>query len=190
MGVRRDGRAGRGEYVENDVLVKHPDRPHLLFIGEAPGDLEDVMGKPFIGTSGRIVNFILTHCTYPFTYTLTYTVCCRPSTFLWDGVSDGPSNYKEILKADPEHYDWYDFGREPTTQEKEACRPHIVELIESTRPTGIVFLGKVAQEPTRLPHLNLHHPGFIARMEYKLIETKKQIRLLSEFVERLTCVST
>ncbi|WP_460230511.1 hypothetical protein, partial [Bacillus cereus] len=77
-------------------------------------------------------------------------------------------------------------NREPTPPEMAACSPHIDELILTEKFTGVVYLGKVARGyKTRLPSIELFHPAYIGRMEYKLLPILRQSRILDKFVEKL-----
>lgn len=136
-------------------------RTHILFIGEAPGKTEDALGEPFVGESGRIFKLILEElnhqCPVSFSYTITNIVGCRP-----------PDN------------------RQPLPPEIEACKPHIDELVETLTPTGIAYLGKVAKAyKIKLPVVNLVHPAFILRKEYKLLPIIREAHKLANFLEYL-----
>jgi uracil-DNA glycosylase len=184
--VRRDGNVRRG------ALTNHlpPEHSHslikLLFIGEAPGETEDIVGLPFVGISGNILDFIMQYVNQDYAFIITNIVCCRPSTFLWDSEKPEPTTYHQILKEDPDYYDWYDHNREPTQEEAALCQPHIDELISTTKPKAIVYLGKIAETyKTKLPTLSLPHPAYIARKEYKLIDAKKCGRKLNDFIKAM-----
>ncbi|HEX4178083.1 MAG TPA: uracil-DNA glycosylase family protein, partial [Rhizomicrobium sp.] len=38
------------------VLGEGPLHPDIAFVGEQPGDQEDIAGKPFVGPAGKILN--------------------------------------------------------------------------------------------------------------------------------------
>ena len=90
-------------------------------------------------------------------------------------------------------YDIQDKNRDPTKQEIEACKDHLIELIDELQPNAIVTLGKEAVQITKLmkeqkykiPLLKLVHPAFIARKELKYLSVKKQARKLEKFLEQL-----
>lgn len=120
----------------------------VLFVGEAPGELEDTQGKPFIGRAGQVLDLMIAELMarkLKFTYAITNVVCCRP----------------------------FARGQEITVPSKEAiaaCRPRLIELIKLAKPQVIVALGKVAQSvmPIRLaedapPVINAYHPSYILR---------------------------
>lgn len=160
----------------------------LLFIGEAPGELENKTGYPFVGIAGKILDQLFKLVHFQFQYCITNTVGCRPVDVLfmdssYDEKYDETFSLSDyILDTDYELYNW---NREPTEAEMEICRPHIDELITSFQPHGVVYLGKVAESyVTRLPTLALYHPAYIARLEYKLLPLRKEARKLDHFIER------
>lgn len=157
----------------------------MLFIGEAPGQSEDILGIPFVGKSGQILSFIFHYCNEPFTYLITNTVSCRPQTVVYLSTEAEDLPFESLIEG--EDYEIQDYNREPTSQEIEACRPHIDDLVSEFTPHGIVYLGKVATAyNTRLPKLTLQHPAYIARLEYKLQKVRAQAAQIDTFVKSLT----
>lgn len=153
--LRREGVTGKYRQ-QQDPEPEGSRLPHILLLGEAPGEQEDHQRLPFVGDSGRILNFIL-HRSPRFTFTLTNMVACRP-----------PNN------------------REPTKEEIEACSPRLAELISAIHFDGIIMIGSVAKKfKTKLPSAAILHPAFIARMEYKLHSAKEQIRTIEDYVTNL-----
>lgn len=88
----------------------------LMLIGEAPGEEENKMGIPFIGSAGRLLNNHLKKVgikredVY-----ITNVVKCRP-----------PGN------------------RNPTHEETQSCIGHLYREIVSVRPKVVVLMGRVA----------------------------------------------
>lgn len=166
-------------------------------IGEAPGEMEDALGEPFVGPSGVILNYMLSKIRFPFSWTITNMVSCRPMTvvMLDHGLDklfdeDQVDLSKYVLGDD---FEITDKNREPTLYEMEKCRPHIFELINDLHPEGIVFLGKVAEgfkkhmtnNRIRIPTLALMHPAFIARLELKVLTVKRQAQKFEKFLEKI-----
>ncbi len=90
----------------------------ILFIGEGPGQTEDLKGRPFIGRSGELLDKALVAADLSRTDVfITNIVKCRP-----------PGN------------------RNPTQEEMDACYPFLMNQIRYIRPNVIVVLGKVAAE--------------------------------------------
>lgn len=153
-------------HTRRNVVLKRTFRhksgtsPRLMLLGEAPGKTEDATRIPFIGSSGRLLDYILKEIS-PFFGLATNTVCCRPHDA--------------------------DFPREPTPSEIALCKDHITELLDHYQIQGIVYLGKIAQSyESRLPKVNLMHPAYILKMEYKYYTIQKQRELLNSFIKDLT----
>ena len=118
----------------------------LLFIGEAPGELENKTGVPFVGVAGKILEhlFKLTH--FQFQYCITNTVNCRPvNLYFLDSSDDDKEDFTLSDYTEGEDYELMDWNREPTKAEIELCKPHIDELLEHFHPQGVVYLGKIAE---------------------------------------------
>ena len=161
----------------------------ILFIGEAPGQTEDVTGHPFVGLSGRILNFMFTKVREPFTYLITNAVGCRPVDLVMLDANDdkmlrkGLDLSKYVLGDD---YELQDFNRQPTRIEIDTCKPHIDELVSTFEPHAIVRLGVTARSyQSKLPTLDLLHPAAIARLECKLLTVLKETHKLELFLEKL-----
>jgi len=94
-----------------------PDGNHnskVIFVGEAPGENEDLTGRPFVGRSGKLLEKIMTEEGIKRSDVLiTNTVKCRP-----------PGN------------------RDPTKEEMDACRPFLDH--ELSGRSVIVGLGRSA----------------------------------------------
>ncbi len=86
----------------------------IVFVGEAPGENEDLQGRPFVGRSGKILDGMMEEAGFSRADVLiTNTVKCRP-----------PGN------------------RDPTAEEMAACRPFLESELEGARL--VVGLGKTA----------------------------------------------
>ena len=100
--------------VEN-VVVKSP----LMFIGEAPGDVELIRGEPFCGPAGQEFNRHLKICRIPRSkVSVGNIIRCASKT--------GDKN------------------REPTKTEMQCCSLYLREFIETGSPRVIVALGNTA----------------------------------------------
>lgn len=88
----------------------------LLFVGEAPGELEEQDGKVFVGRAGKKLNEILARVNLSrLDVRVENALGCRP-----------PNN------------------RTPTAKEIEACRPRLQRKIDATNPKVIIAMGSVA----------------------------------------------
>lgn len=138
----------------------------VLFIGEAPGPDEDMVGQPFIGRSGELldrwIEDSLEHTKFMilsgqadedlrikegsiYSYGITNLVCCKPID------KEGKI-------------------RAPSKEEADACNPRLVATIKACNPKLLVFLGResaknaVLPEPlASLPRVELQHPAYILR---------------------------
>ena len=89
----------------------------VVFIGEAPGEMEDESGMPFVGRAGQLLDEILAYAVISIDedINITNTVKCRP-----------PEN------------------RVPTDEEKAACRKFLNAQIDIIKPRAIVLCGATA----------------------------------------------
>ena len=85
----------------------------VLFIGEAPGQAEDLSGEPFVGAAGKLLDALLSETGFSRADVfITNVVKCRP-----------PKN------------------REPKPHEIETCTPYFDRQINIIKPRFIVTLG-------------------------------------------------
>jgi DNA polymerase len=120
------------EKVSNQVVVctkcrlcerrKHavpgegPEGSRIMFVGEAPGEQEDIQGRPFVGAAGKLLTELLGSVGFQREEVyITNVVKCRP-----------PNN------------------RPPRKDESEACRPYLERQIALIRPAAICPMGNSA----------------------------------------------
>jgi DNA polymerase len=85
----------------------------VLFIGEAPGQAEDLKGEPFVGAAGKFLDTLLSEIGFSRADVfITNVVKCRP-----------PRN------------------REPKPHEIETCTPYLNRQMSAIKPRFIVTLG-------------------------------------------------
>lgn len=105
--------AGRAHVVFG---VGNP-RADIMFVGEAPGEQEDLQGLPFVGRSGKLLDKLVWEemgLTRRDIY-IANTIKCRP-----------PGN------------------RDPLPDEIELCRPYLERQLELIAPKVVVTLGNFA----------------------------------------------
>lgn len=75
----------------------------------------------------------------------------------------------------------------PTKAEIGLCFPHIEELIKTTNPTGIVYLGPLPEKyvKTKLPTITLTKPSKILAEEFRLLPVIRAARQLQLFIQKL-----
>lgn len=100
----------------NVVFGIGPQNADIMFVGEGPGEQEDLQGEPFVGAAGKLLNEMLSiidlgrHNCY-----ITNIVKCRP-----------PRN------------------RDPENEEQQACIHYLRNQVALIRPKIIICLGRVA----------------------------------------------
>lgn len=128
------------------VLARGTVPCDMLFVGEAPGASENVLGKPFVGPAGKLLDKIIAEalqerCTFAFTN----LVACIP---LGD---DGEKT------------------KEPSLESIQACSSRLQEFIDLCRPKVIVAVGLLSQEhlvaSDELPVVSIYHPAGILRAD-------------------------
>jgi len=97
----------------------------VVFVGEQPGNEEDLAGKPFVGPAGRLLDDALIEAGIDRTQTYVTNVVKH---FKWE-----PRGKRRIHKK-------------PNTREIVACRPWLEAEISLLKPTIIVCLGATAAQ--------------------------------------------
>jgi len=169
------------KHRRNQVIGKGSIPATILFIGEAPGKSEDLLGEPFVGPSGNLLNRMirdasdLAKCKPP-SYFITNTVLCRP--WIWDNSRDN-----------------YGSNREPKRSEILACKKNIIEIANIIEPEFVVFIGQVSfmyysgefKDNARITHPSAHlrFGGDYGGQTSPMYNT--DIRTLSDLFRRFKC---
>lgn len=96
--------------------------PHLLFVGEAPGESEYIHRSPFVGPAGHELNDLLSKALPPhITYVILNSILCTP-----------------YLSANRDK-----IGT-PTAKEYTACNSNLSSFIHIFKPLHLIAVGKVA----------------------------------------------
>ncbi|MDD2840121.1 MAG: uracil-DNA glycosylase [Rickettsiales bacterium] len=111
-----DGYLEIKKLAKNTVFGEGNTKPDILILGEAPGNNEDIEGRPFCGQSGELLDNMFKAIGIPRKdLYITNTLFWRP-----------PGN------------------RTPTEQEVAICRPFVEKHIALINPKIIVFMGSTA----------------------------------------------
>lgn len=107
------------------VFGEGPAKAKLMLVGEQPGDEEDMVGAPFVGPAGRLLDEILHEV--------------------------GISRSEVYLTNAVKHFRWEQRGKRrlhqrPTRRQVRACGPWLVLEIELVDPAVIVALGATATQ--------------------------------------------
>ena len=100
-------------------------RAKVLFVGEQPGNEEDLTGKPFVGPAGRLFDEALSEA----------------------GIDRKQTYVTNVVK----HFKWEPRGKrrihkKPNAVEIKACRPWLEAEIALVKPQVIVALGATAAQ--------------------------------------------
>jgi uracil-DNA glycosylase len=107
------------------VFGRGPRDARVMFVGEQPGDQEDVQGEPFVGPAGALLDKALADAGIP-----------RDEAYLTNAVK---------------HFSWEPRGKrrihkKPRVSEIKACRPWFEAELRTVKPTVVVCLGAVAAQ--------------------------------------------
>jgi DNA polymerase len=158
----------------NNVYGEGDPCARLMLVGEGPGETEDLLGRPFVGRAGELLEKMLAAIDLPREDVyICNTVKCRPT--LHEGGK---------LR-----------NRAPTPHEMANCRPYLDEQIDIIAPAVILALGAPAAKsflgsdfaitkgrgrwyegPSGIPLMVTFHPAYVLRQGgMALTETKRQV---------------
>ena len=97
----------------------------VMFVGEQPGNDEDLSGHPFVGPAGKLLDRALADA----------------------GISRADAYVTNVVK----HFKWEPRGKRrihqrPNTEEIRACRPWFEAEIERVKPSVVLCLGATAAQ--------------------------------------------
>ena len=107
------------------VFGEGPQTARIVFVGEQPGDQEDLAGKPFVGPAGKLLDRALADAGID-----------RESVYITNAVK---------------HFKWTARGKrrlhqKPDARETAACRPWLQGELAAIRPAVLVCLGATAAQ--------------------------------------------
>ena len=113
------------ERATQTVFGEGPRHAKVVFVGEQPGDQEDLAGRPFVGPAGRMLNEAMVDAGIP-----------RAETYITNAVK---------------HFKWEPVGKRrkhkrPSAAEIAACRPWLEAEIEALKPEIVVCMGSTATQ--------------------------------------------
>ena len=151
----------------------------VMFIGEGPGEQEDLTGRPFVGRGGQLLDEMLSIIDLDRSrYYIANIVKCRP-----------PGN------------------RDPLNVEQDACLGYLREQVRLIRPRIIVCLGRIAAaklikpdfkisrehgqwfEKAGVQMMALYHPAALLRDPHRRPETFDDLKSLQRKIREI-CTRT
>ena len=109
-------KCGLAETRHNVVFGEGPRDAEVMFIGEGPGEQEDLTGRPFVGRAGKLLDDMLAMIDLD-----------RSRVFIGNMVKCRPPQ-----------------NRDPLNVEQEACIGYLRNQVALLRPKIIVCLGRIA----------------------------------------------
>ncbi len=152
----------------------------VMFVGEAPGEDEDLQGEPFVGQAGQLLTKIIVAM----------------------GFSRGDVYIANVLKCRPDLPAGESGNRKPKPAEMQTCLPYLRQQIDIIQPRALVALGATAMagllgadEPMAklrgrwhdfhgIPLMATYHPAYLLRNQ-SLTEKRKVWEDMLLVLERL-----
>lgn len=147
----------------------------VLFVGEAPGAAEDVLGRPFVGPAGKLLDWQIQEAQDAAGSSLrmafTNLIACIPLD---------ASGRKTV---------------EPPKDSIAACKPRLQEMVSIARPRALVMVGKLSQKmcPKNIDwdfeaSADIIHPAAILRADLSQqgLANQKVTVTLRDLFEELT----
>ncbi|MGH2805792.1 MAG: UdgX family uracil-DNA binding protein [Actinomycetota bacterium] len=107
------------------VFGEGKKRSEVMFVGEQPGDKEDLTGRPFVGPAGRLLDEALEEV----------------------GIDRGLVYITNVVK----HFKWEARGKrrihkKPKMGEVTACKPWLEAELDQVKPQALICLGSTAAQ--------------------------------------------
>lgn len=159
----------------NTVFGRGSKTAKILFIGEAPGEQEDLQGIPFCGASGQLLDKYIAAT----------------------DIHEDEFYIGNILKCRPP------YNRDPSHEEQDACIGYIREQLKLINPKIIVCLGRIAAMKVIKPDFKItrehgkwfkkgrfyitavYHPSMLLRDPSKREETMKDFLEIEEMLNKV-----
>ncbi len=139
---------------KNLVLGTGSRTADLMFVGEAPGEQEDLEGIPFVGRAGQLLDRYLFAVGIP-----------RETVYI-----------ANVLKCRPPH------NRDPLPEEEDACIGYLREQVKLVDPKIIVCLGRISAMRLITPEFRItrDHGQFVRKGKYLMTAVYHPAALLRD----------
>lgn len=130
----------------------------IMFIGEGPGEQEDLQGEPFVGPAGKLLDDMLSIIDLD-----------RQKCYI-----------ANIVKCRPPH------NRDPEESEQEACIGYLRNQVALINPKIIVCLGRIAAKKIIAPEYRItkEHGQWVQRRNVWMTAIYHPSALLRDFRKR------
>ena len=130
-------KCGLSQTRTNVVFGVGNKKARVMFIGEGPGEQEDLKGEPFVGPAGKLLDDMLTILDLD-----------RESCYI-----------ANIVKCRPP------YNRDPSDEEQGACIDYLRNQVALVKPHVIVCLGRIAAKRVLYPDfkITMEHGAWIQR---------------------------
>ena len=158
---------------QNVVFGEGSNKAKVMFIGEAPGEDEDIQGRPFVGRAGRLLDQLIERIDLR-----------REDVYICN-----------ILKCRPPN------NRDPEESEITSCKNYLFSQISLIKPRIICTLGRHAyntlmnaderitkvrgslKDYRGMTLLPTYHPSFLLRNQEKIKEAWEDMERLKELLK-------
>lgn len=168
-----------GKTRHNVVFGMGNEHAEVMFIGEGPGENEDLQGEPFVGAAGHLLDDMLEII----------------------GLKRSQVYIANIVKCRPPH------NRDPLNTEQDACIAYLRAQVALIQPKIIVCLGRIAAmrlirsnfkitrehgqwtEKGGVQMMAIYHPSALLRDPDKRPDTFEDLKSLEQQI-RAICTHT
>ncbi len=170
--VRTCKKCSLADARQNVVFGEGSSKARLVFVGEAPGEEEDIQGRPFVGRAGKLLDQMIDKI----------------------GLKREEVYICNVLKCRPPN------NRDPEPLEVEACKGYLLTQLELIGPKIICTLGRHAYNTlmgvdesitrirgtlTRFKGIKLlptYHPSFLLRNQGRMKEAWEDMERLKQLL--------
>lgn len=126
----------------NVVFGRGAEDATIMFVGEAPGEKEDLSGEPFVGAAGKLLGGFLDYA----------------------GLSEEDYYIANIIKCRPPQ------NRDPKPEEEDCCIGFLREQLATIKPKIIVCLGRIAAKRIISPDFKIseEHGKWFKKGDYMI----------------------
>jgi uracil-DNA glycosylase family 4 len=165
-------KCGLADTRRHVVFGEGDGKARLVFVGEAPGEEEDLQGRPFVGRAGKLLDQLIERI----------------------GLRRDEVYICNVLKCRPPH------NRDPEPTEAAACKDYLLGQLEVINPRIICTLGRHAynalldadERITRIRGnltrfrgtllLPTYHPSFLLRNADRMKEAWEDMERLKQLI--------